>query len=365
MPVSNADFFNNLRDYTSAQFQARIPAATATNLDTIGQMLTSGNYNAEFNEWLTSLNQQIALDLLKSMAYNNRFGRFKKGTLTHGNYIRETFVEIPEGKSFEDVALVATNPFTIENPEIQTHYHRRNRRDYYKVTTRAEQLRTAFTNEYGVQRLINEIIATLNTANEVDEMIIFKWMLSYYVNTPDMPLQPNQIIEIDDLVDDETVRKFMISLTEAINALTIDPTTLYNPAQVLQYNRKEELTLVLSARYAPVVDVRTLSNAYNMGKVNYALEPFLVNDFGEDTEDIIAMLIPTDFWLVYNNLQQSGIIWNPEGLYWNHFQHYWNYFSASYFENVIIWTKDGATRRAFAIEGKHGKLAEPSRSSLK
>ena len=165
--ATNKDIMNLVRESAPASYKERIPQATQQNLnETINAILEYPNTK---NEFISVLTNKVAKTIFLQKAYTNPFKFFKKGTLPYGKSIESVFVDLIEGKSFEekfgDGSSEASSLLAKEDANVKVEYYSENFRHKYKITVSDEQLKGAFLSEGGLQQLINRIvIAPLNSA---------------------------------------------------------------------------------------------------------------------------------------------------------------------------------------------------------
>src|SRR5699024_3282562 len=90
------------------------------------------------------------------------------------------------------------------------------------------------------------------------------------------------------------------------------------------------------------VDVDALARAFNMDKANFIGNVITVDDFGS-LENVVAIAVDKDFFMVYDKLFSSRTQYNSQGLYYNIFFHHWELLSTSQFANAILFTTEEVT----------------------
>lgn len=344
----NVEFFNAVRaaalEDTSLTWANRIPEASRENFDKIGIVMLSPANGQMFNEWLSTMLNRIGLDLFRAPKARNRLNRFFRGSMEWGEFISETAVDVPKAKTFLDGKPLAEvppcepNPFCTTPTASVTHFHERNRKEYYERTIRANQLKPAFTGEAGFNSLIDIIISSLYDANAADTYIWTKRVLHTYATQTVVPLKPGQVVNVAPITDNDSALAFISALKSAALKLALNSQD-FNPAGVLQYTDPEDMVLFVKQDMLPFIQTYTLPGVYHDNYLTSSLTGYIpLDDFGDPASPIVAMLVDKDFFLIYQNLQEFTSIFNPKGLYWNYWLHIWETYAASLMKNAIIFT---------------------------
>lgn len=325
---STEDILNAITANASVSYQERVPQATQDNITAVGNAILS--YTPAMNEFLDTLIQRIGLVVIRDKMAKNKLAIFKKGTMTHGFDIEEIFVEIAKAKTYD---ITNTNPFTITAPEVKAMFHRLNRQDKYPVSIYDSQLRQAFTSSEGVSRLITSIVNQLYSAAALDEFILMKQLIVDYYTAG------NFKGEVVSPVTDQATAKLLVEKVRRISAGMEFTTDIYNKAGVLTTTETSNQILIMRSDISATLDTQLLAWAFHQNLTDFNTRVITVDNFG-DNEDIQAVLVDRDFFLVYDNLFHTESIRNPEGLYTNYFLHVWQVLSTSQFSNAVVFTTD-------------------------
>lgn len=335
---NNVEIVNAIRSLGGSDYTDRIPEATRTNIAQIGLAITTDAFEKKNNEFLDALINRIGKVMIDSRLLTNRLAAFKRGTVAYGDTIEDIYVDIIKSEAYD--AVGTPDQFQKFKPNVKTYFHRRNRQDDYPVTIQYESLRAAFTQENGLQRLVDGIMQSVYSSANVDEYILMKQLFALYLNTPVTPLKPGQIVTLSaDITDRATADEFLVALKSAIYKVVF-PSSLYNPSGVTTQSDMTEstarLALFVRADKVPVMDVYSLSAAFNMGKATPEVPIIVLDDFGEGNDDVVAALVDRDWFLVHDSLTTMTSAFNARGLYWNYFYHVWQYMAVSQFKNAIF-----------------------------
>lgn len=346
--TQNVEFFNAVRaaalEDSTLTWANRIPEASKENFARIGTVMLSPQNGQMFNEWLATMLNRIGLTLFRAPKARNRLERFFRGSMEWGEFIQETAIDVPcaktylDGKTIADVEACEPNPWCKVSTNTVTHYHERNRKEYYDRTVWPNQLKPAFTGEAGFNSLIDIIISSLYDANAADTYIWTKRVLHDYATQTRVPLKPAQKVQVAPITDNDSALAFIAALKKAALELSLN-SQAFNPAGVLQYSDPSDMVLFVKQDMLPLIQTYTLPGVYHDDYLTSALTGYIaLDDFGDSNSPIVAMLVDKDFFLIYQNLQEFTSIYNPKGLYWNYWLHIWETYAVSYMKNAVIFT---------------------------
>lgn len=350
---SSVDILNVIRENASQNYRDYVPKATAgaESIRAIGAVIM--DYPALQNEFLSSLVNRIGRVLITSKLYDNPWSFFKKGMLEFGESIEEVFVNIAKPFQF-DPAVAETNVFKREIPDVRAAFHIMNYQKVYKQTISNDQLRQAFLSWQGITDLIARIVDSMYTGANYDEFQTMKYLLARHIL--DGRMYPVQI----PTVSSENM-KTIVSAVKGISNLFTFASSDYNLAGVTTYSNKNSQYMIVNSKFDATMDVEVLAAAFNMGKAEFAGRRVLVDSFGSlDTarlallfkddptyveintdelkalDQIPAVIVDRDWFIIFDNYQNFTEQYNGEGLYWNYWYHVWKTFSVSPFANNAL-----------------------------
>lgn len=350
---SSVDILNVIRENASQNYRDYVPKATAgaESIRAIGAVIM--DYPALQNEFLSSLVNRIGRVLITSKLYDNPWSFFKKGMLEFGESIEEVFVNIAKPFQF-DPAVAETNVFKREIPDVRAAFHIMNYQKVYKQTISNDQLRQAFLSWQGITDLIAKIVDSMYTGANYDEFQTMKYLLARHIL--DGRMYPVQI----PTVSSENM-KTIVSAVKGISNLFTFASSDYNLAGVTTYSNKDSQYMIVNSKFDATMDVEVLAAAFNMGKAEFAGRRVLVDSFGAlDTarlallfkddptyveintdelkalDQIPAVIVDRDWFMIFDNYQNFTEQYNGEGLYWNYWYHVWKTFSVSPFANNAL-----------------------------
>lgn len=337
---------NGMRDVASPYYTNLVPIATPKNIAQIGDVIT---HDMTLMEEFIAIATRIGMVITKSMYFENPLKRFKKGMIEYGTSIEEIFVQIAEAQdwSWDDVAN--ENPFSKTIPDVQANFHSLNVRKQLKTTTTEEMLTNAFLSETGVADLIQKIVESLTTGLEVYE---FEQMLGLvgdaYTNGDISKLEVNIS---DTATKKENNEELLVDARRMATNLSF-PATTYNKNGVLNTTRKDKLVIIMTSALEASVDVLTLAGAFNMDKAEFLGSRVVIPAFPEGMEDVQALMVSEDWFMIYDKMLRMESIRNPKGLYYNWFLTYQGIYSYSNFENAVALVKPAAPSTGEDTEGE-------------
>lgn len=350
---SSVDILNVIRENASQNYREYVPKATkdAASIRQIGAVIM--DYPVLQNEFLSALVNRIGRVLITSKMYENPWSMFKKGMLEFGETIEEIFVNMAKPHQF-DPEVAESNLFKREIPDVRAAFHIMNYQKFYKATVSNDQLRQAFLSWQGITDLIAKIVDAMYTGANYDEFITMKYMLARHIL--DGHMYPVQIPTV------ETANmKQIVSKIKGVSNQYEFQSNKYNLAGIYTHTKKRDQYILINSIFDAEMDVEVLASAFNMSKADFMGQRVLVDSFGsldtdrlkelfaDDTtfklpsndeltalDEIPAILVDRDWFMIFDNFYNFTEQYNGEGLYWNYWYHVWKTFSVSPFANNAL-----------------------------
>ena len=373
---SSVDVLNAIRNSASIDYRNYVPIATpdAEIIRSIGNTLM--DYPELQNEFLRALVNRIARVLVRSAMFENPWQMFKQGKLDYGETIEEVYVDLCKVHQY-DPATAEQKVFAREIPDVRSAFHVLNYQKFYKDSIEEKTLDRAFNSIDGVNDLITRIIAAMVTSASYDEFLVMKFMLLYRMAVGAM--YPTNVAEEGNGVTHEQATKLSAEAFKAMSNKLTFLSAEYNLAGVHNATKKENQYLIIDADFDAAMDVQVLATAFNMDKAEFMGHRVLVDTFSKidinrlneifdddnnpatldpnfvamktamgvqsdgsipRLQNVKAALIDEEFWKVYDVLDLTQSLINPEGLYTNYWYHVSKIFSVSPFANAIAFTSD-------------------------
>ena len=355
LDASTIDILNVIRANANYEYQSLVPKVTKeSEVVKVGDLITG--YPALANQFLNALINRIALVRIKTANFYNTYADLKKGYLTNGETVEETFVNIAKAREFS-VDKAESRELKRTLPDVRTAFHVMNWRVQYPVTIQDQDLKQAFLSMDGVQDMIARIVDSVYVAQEYDEYLLFKYLMIKAITSGKMyPVA----------VDTADIHNAAISFRRASNQLTF-MSTKYNASGVTTVTPKEDQYIFMDADFNAQYDVNVLAGAFNMDKADFIGKLKLIDDWttfdnerfdviraGSDMidlvtseeltlmKDVVGVLVDGEFFQIYDNNTMFTEKYVASGMYWNYFLNVWKTISSSPFSNAVVFVKKTA-----------------------
>lgn len=353
--ASTVDILNTIRANASQEYQNLVPEITkADEIPRVGEVVMG--YPGLANQFLSALMNRIAAVRVKSATFNNAYAQFKKGYLEFGETVEEVFVNICKAREFSAEKAEARE-LKRSVPDVRTAMHIMNWRVQYPLTIQHRDLERAFLSADGVTDLIARLVGSLSTAAEYDEYLLFKYLIIKGVNAGAMYREPLPNPAPGQMSNFNTAATAFRTVSNTLPFMS----NKYNAAGVTTNTNKDAQLIIMDAHFNAAFDVNVLASAFNMDKANFMGKLMLMDDFTTfDNErfDVIransdmieevtaeelarmrgvrAIILDSEWFQVYDNLQQMSETQVASGLYWNYFLNVWKTVSYSPFSNAVV-----------------------------
>ena len=303
---------NEIRAHASADYQRNVPIAIRENLQQVADVVM--NSQTLQNDYVAAIVNRISGERYTSRRYNDQFQKFRKGTNRYGTTIEEIYVNMANAHEYNP-AIAENEVYKRVIPDVNAVFHRRNSKIFYKDTIQYDSLYASFLSEGGMRSLVAQIVDQMYGANNRDQFYQTKELMSgnapyfYQVNVP--------------AVSAENANSIVTTIRTMSNMLTF-PSNLYNHYGVTNFTPKERQVLILRADVAAVVDVNSLAMAFNLQYRDFMAGTYMItDDFGENMENCVGLLVDDEFFQIYDNLIKFTENYNGQGLNWQYFLHHW------------------------------------------
>lgn len=338
--ISNVTLMNAIRADAGLSYQSRIPEATQANIEEVGNMITSDEFEVERNQWQRALFNKIGMTIFNQYVINNPLSKYIYGTMSFGDAIEEIGMGLIKGRPMDyGKEGQSLDPFIKASPEIKAEYHKIDEPIQYMYSIERRRIRRAFTEENGIVRLMGLLAQGLYNSANVDTWQLTKNVMSKYIKDEKSgqgcPLTTEQKVTCATPTDERTSKDFILAVKNAISKMYFPHGDL-NPQRIPKTLNTSDLVLFCRADVMNTVGVEALSAAFNVEHLNLNVTIEQMDDFGEDTDDVVAILAEKWWLLITQQYEEQSSIWNPRGAYWNTFLTRAMSFGCSYFKDVII-----------------------------
>lgn len=325
---------NTILANASEAYQARVPSATQANISEVGSAIMS--YQATENEFLSALVNKIAMTIVRNKTFANPLAVLKKGGVPLGRNIEEIYTNPATGTTFDPSGA---NLLNRAIPDTKAIYHSMNRQGQYKATVSKSQLIQAFTSYQALEQLLNSIVNSIYSGDNLDEFMLMKELFASAITGGKLKTVD---LEMPAISDTDGAKKFVKAVKTVGQAMEF-PSSNFNSyydinketdaKPVITWTPSANQVLILRNDVSVDVDVELLAKAFNVSYTDLNQRTLIVDSFGSASR-CGAILCDESFVQVYDNLQQMESFHNGEGLYDNYIYHHWQTYSLSLFANA-------------------------------
>lgn len=335
-------------------FQQRIPnptqAGIAATMDALYQPM-----NAQyFNQFMDILVNRIGFTYVRGQSYKNPLAVFKGQKLTFGSTIQEIAPKWIKAHSYNDENETLLK---LHRPEAKAWYHSQNRRDQYPISISTDELRTAFTDEYGLNSLVAQVMQAPINSDEYDEYAIMKELIGLYEEKWGFYKH-----HLSAAPADEATGKELLTALQTYGGRLHFPSALYSGADIPVFAKPSELVLLVTPDTQASLNVNTLAALFNVDLAKVSYRTVLIDEF--PIEGAVALLTTEDFFVCSDTLYNTTSFWNPETLATNYYLNHWGVYSVSPFVPAILFTTDAGTTVPTVTQKVTGLAVTPEAATV-
>ena len=333
------NILNTIRDNATAEYQARVPEATRTNVDELRYiMIDADNINVA-NEFMSTLLNKLVKSIVHTKLFENPLKSLKKGTKPLGDTVEEIYTNFIKGDVFDPKG---TNLLARKLPDTKTVYHRMNYKQQYKITVSREALAKAFASYEALETYISNLINTLYNSAELDEFLNIKALIKSAFEKGAVVIKE----VADPLLSDANGKEF-IKVVKTVSGLMTYPSTQWNgyltaqttdTTPITTFTRKDEQILLLDIPTDTTVSVDVLASLFNMSVAEFNDTRKIVIDALPNIDgvgSVRACLLDEAFFQIFDDFFAVTSFYNPEGLYTNYYLNVWQTLAFSILVNAV------------------------------
>lgn len=317
-------------------FQQRIPDPTQHGIAKTVEALFDPMNKNYYNQFLDMLVNRIGATFVRASRWDNPLAAFKGGKLNYGTTIQEIAPKWVKAHSYMDDEETV---FKMERPEVRAAYHSINREDRYDITIVHDELRQAFTEEYGLNNLIAGIMTVPQNSDNYDEYLCMKQLIAEYETR--WGFFKHQLSAMP--TDETTGKEFLASVRTMVGKLQF-PSTLYNSLAITDipvFAKQDELILLTTPEVMGSLSVDVLASIFHVENAEVNVRQVMIDEF--PIPNAVALLTTRDWFVVHDLVYTTTSMYNPKTLGTNYFLHHWEVVSASPFVPAILYTLDEGT----------------------
>lgn len=359
MAVKNSTIMYKSWLQGSSDYQRRLPDPTqATMKQTVDEIFSPMNGRI-YNEFVDTLVNRIGDTIVHQREWENPLSVFKSSKMNYGTTVQEIATKWVQAHSYDDADETLLK---MNRPEAQACYHSMNRQDRYDITINRDELRQAFTEEYGLNNFVNSILTVPINSDNYDEYRAMLELLAFYENKWGFFKH-----QLSAAPTDEATSKEFLQAIRAYAGMLKFPSTLYNAGVITDIpvfvNDTRELVLLVNPTTLAAVDVLALAAAFNRSDMEIQPRIIIVDEF--PIPDAVALLTTEDFYVCKDTEYTTASFYNPQTLSTNYYLHHWSILSVSPFVPAILFTTAAGTATPTITQTVSGLTLSASSQTIK
>ena len=305
-------------------------------------------YEPAANTFISALVNKICMQKVEVMeAIDNPFKKYDGEPITYGDTIENVGIEYSQGEVYDENAA---NPYEVKKPtNVKVQYASMNYKMIYWASVYKQQLRQAVLSEYGLMRIANGLVETLNTSKDGDE---YQAQIAFLDNSA---IYAKGIEELtkgsDDVATAKIVTKKIIDVVSDFKLPCADNNKL---GFKLQKTSPNNCILVIKQSLLNSINTDFLTGVFNLSKVEIGANIIPIRDFkvtSVDSEnkpisygnDIDFIVLDSRGFDNHVALQEADTMYNGRNMCTNTFVHLWKVFGFKLWHNA----------RAFKLVAAH------------
>ena len=329
------EVLNTIRENASQQYQDRVPEATRTNIEEVGEAITDLNNAVVYNEFISTLANMLYAPMLIKKSWTNPLGKFKKGKKTFGDTVEEVYNNFIKAQTFDQTG---SGLLTRHLPDTKVVFHRMNRQDSYVLTDSPESLAKAFKSYEGLAEYLENLFTTIRNSAELDEYVLMRELFEEAYNNNAMV-----VVSVADPTASKANADTFIKTVKTVSGDMVfanSNNNAYLTAQsddnkpIVTFSKLDEQIFIIDNPTNVSVAVDSLAYAFNKSVLEWnQTQKEVIDAF--PVEGMVAALVDKNFFQVYDDLFTFREFENGLGLYRNHILHVWQTLGYSILCNAV------------------------------
>ena len=306
--ATNKNILKAVKQELSFEVQNHLPVEVSDNLQTVYDNIL--NFAPVRNEIVPSLINRIGMQTVDSIAWRNPLARFKKEPMRYGETHEETYVNMCKGHVYDSQADFKY-AFQQYQSYIMSVFHNVNLEIQYPVTVTYDNLRKAFTSEYGIRDMIMAKMESAITGANWDEYLAMRDLINVVYEKEVLPA-----VTVDKIVDEASAKKLLIEVKRAVGDFGF-PLPENNPAGATSHAMPANLIWITTPEVNAQISVDALAYAFHMDKADVAVQTVIVDKFANSA--IQGVLCDVRFFNVRDQFKEMTDQPLANVLSWNYF----------------------------------------------
>lgn len=336
MAVKNSTIMYKMFQTGSTDYARRVPDPTQSTMKQTVDAIFAPMNGRVYNEFVDSLVNRIGDTIVHQREWQNPLAVFKSSKMNYGTTVQEIATKWVQAHSYDDAEETLLK---MNRPEAEACYHAMNRQDRYDITVNRDELRQAFTEEYGLNNFVNSILTVPINSDNYDEYRAMLELLAMYEEK--WGFFKHQLSAAP--TDEATSKAFLQAIRSYAGRLKF-PSTLYNAGVIKDipvFADMSELVLLITPDALAAIDVQALAAAFNRTDAEIQMRTVIVDEF--PIPDAVAILTTENFFVCKDTEYTTASFYNPQTLSTNYYLHHWEILSVSPFVPAILFTTDSGT----------------------
>lgn len=332
---------NLIHGKSTAEYQARIPLASATNFKEIGTALLENE--DQKNEFLNAFVYKICYTEVNNRRYRNPWAVLKRGTKPYGGIKEITHTNPVKGVEFDGSNV--QDMLVVTKPDVKSCYIQRNRQSKYPVSISDAQLKTAFISPAEFGAFHQSVMNAMYSGDEQDEYLMMREAVSSaaddgkvlvieveYDDNPAALIEAVQTISRYWKYEKTDYASYNIQNAAAIEAGTLTPVETWCPP--------EKQILLIREDVDVKTDIEVLAKAFNMDKTNFSQRKLGFDALNDS--DILCILADEGWFEFEDDLYKVTSFNNGSNLTTNFWLHHWETIGLNPMANVVMFKRKAA-----------------------
>lgn len=325
--ANNLNIINAMRAFMPLDYQSMIPVATQENLNDIYNNIL--NIEPVRNSFCSSLVNRIMAVTIHDMVFKNPLRGVKSATAPYGYTEQEIFVNMANAVDFNPFAGYE-EAFAFYESNVMAAYHKINYQRQFPVTITFDNLRSAFTDAYGIRSLIQAKVNSLYNRANWEEYLITKQLI---INAYNQQLVYN--VYTNEVQDEASAKAALVNVKTYAGMVQF-PNPKFNLAGASSFSLPEDMVWITTPGTNAQFDVDALAYAFHMERAQIDLQTIIVDDFGDTP--IIGAMVDRRWFRIRDQFRTFTEQYNAASLNHNFFYTVSEMFSISPFMPCIVFS---------------------------
>ncbi|MDP4147653.1 MAG: hypothetical protein Q8936_24830 [Bacillota bacterium] len=353
--LTNAQILSSIASTTTDQGLKNF-ITNHPNLEVFGNLITTDSFQLEKNALISTIVNGIAKRIVNAKILDNKLKELKGDKIPYGSQIEEIIANPSKGTPYD---MSSTDLLTQQYPDVKSVYYRINRQDKYKVTVNDVQLQRALIQPNGLSELIQMVVGTLYSGDNLDEMRYTKELVSSAILNNRVKKiivgdsltgisDPSATMTIDKIefgagaTQNDRMKKFVSKLRQLSYDFGFGSSKFNGYTAIKKVGEDDLITacdandqvLLLRTDILSSVDVELLSMAFNMTKADFLQRVIPVDDF--NGMNVWGILCDAKWFRINDTYYGVREFQNGSNLSTNYYLHHHSIISYNLLANAVV-----------------------------